>query len=92
MKHEGHLEGREWQPRSARIDVGYDVLVRSAVGVVRAKVLNVSNKGFRLKARSPLEPGSQVRLEMHKVEPVSAVIRWACGLDCGGVFVEAAAL
>ncbi|HEY6048135.1 MAG TPA: PilZ domain-containing protein [Sphingomicrobium sp.] len=92
MSFEGRIEGREWHSRNARIDVRYDVLVRSAEGVVRARVVNVSNKGFRLRSRRVLEPGLEVMLETPKGAPVHAIIRWATGLDAGGVFVEPVAL
>lgn len=92
MKFHGKLEGRECQPRSARIDVAYDALVRLDWGAVEAMILNVSSNGFRLRTAEELEPGCEVTLEVEKLEPVKGVIRWACGQESGGVFVEAIAL
>ena len=92
MKYEGKLEGREYQPRAARIDVAYDAVVQSEWGVVEAKVLNVSNKGFRLRSHVELAPGTEVTIEVAKLQPVQGIIQWACGDECGGVFVEAVAL
>ena len=92
MKYDGKLEGREFEPRAARIDVDYDALVRLDWGAVEAQILNVSNQGFRLRSRIELEPGEQVTLEVPKLEPVRGMIRWACGDECGGVFLEAVAL
>jgi len=92
MKHEGKLKGREYQPRGARIDVAYDAIVRLDRGVVEAQVLNVSNRGFRLRSQVELAPGTEVTIEVAKLEPVQGIIQWACGDECGGVFLEAVAL
>jgi hypothetical protein len=92
MKHEGRFEGRELTPRAARIDVKYDALVRFDGAATEAMILNVSNKGFRLHAAEELEEGMEVTLEVEKLEPVRAQIRWSCGQESGGVFLEAIAL
>jgi hypothetical protein len=92
MKFHGKLEGREYRPRSARIDVKYDALVRLDWGAVEAMILNVSSKGFRLRTAEELEPGTEVILEVAKLEPVRGMIRWCCGDEAGGVFLEAVAL
>lgn len=92
MKFEGKLEGREIAPRDARIDVRYDARVRFGGGSVEAMILNVSNKGFRLHAAEELEPGMDVMLQVEQLEPVRGQIRWTCGQESGGVFLEAIAL
>jgi hypothetical protein len=92
MKHEGKLEGREWLARPTRIGTRYDVLVESESGRTDAEVLNVSSAGFRLHSRDPLQAGWEVILNAPRQEPVRAVIRWANGLEAGGVFTEAVAL
>jgi hypothetical protein len=92
MKHEGNFEGRELQPRAARVDTRYDALVRLDWGTVDAEIMNVSCRGFRLRTRKELEVGTEVTLEVPRLEPVKAVIRWACGKECGGVFAEPVAL
>lgn len=92
MNMETRLEGHEWLPRHGRIDVGYDVIVHCRDGAIRAQVLNISNLGFRIKSRKPLEVGWAVVLEMPRATPVKAVIRWVAGLDAGGVFAEPVAL
>jgi hypothetical protein len=92
MKHEGRLVAREWRARTTRVDVGYDVFVRCAAGEIAARIINVSNNGFRLHLEQALEEGSEIVLEMPCAQPVKAVIRWAAGLDAGGVFLEPAAL
>ena len=50
MKFERRLQGRELKPRAARIDVQYDALVRFDSTAVEAMILNVSSRGFRLRA------------------------------------------
>lgn len=92
MKFEGRLHGREITPRSARVDVKFDATVRFGASSTEAMILNVSSKGFRLHAAEELEPGMQVMLEVEKLDPVPGVIRWTCGQESGGVFLEAIAL
>jgi hypothetical protein len=92
MKFEGQLEGREVEPRGARIPVRYDALVQCETGAVEAQILNVSGKGFRLQSSSALEPGWDVQVQVGKLAPVRATIRWSCGLEAGGVFAEPVAL
>jgi hypothetical protein len=92
MKFEGRLQGREITPRDARIDVKYDAQVRFGSAAIDAMILNVSSKGFRLHAAEELEPGMDVTLEVEKLEPVRGQIRWTCGQESGGVFLEAIAL
>jgi hypothetical protein len=92
MKFEGQLEGREVEPRGARIPVRYDALVRCEAGVIDAQILNVSGKGFRLRTSTVLEPGWNVSLQVGKLAPVPATIRWNRGLEAGGVFLESITL
>ena len=92
MKFEGRMQGREITPRDARIDVKYDAHVRVDGAAVQAMILNVSSKGFRLHAAEELQPGMEVMLEVEKLEPVRGQIRWTCGQESGGVFLEAIAL
>ena len=92
MKYEGKLEGREIMPRPARIDVAFDARVRFDAGETDARILNVSSRGFRLHAAEELEPGMEVMLEVEKLDPVRGLIRWTCGQESGGVFLEPIAL
>ena len=55
-------------------------------------ILNVSSKGFRLHAAEELEPGMDVTLEVEELDPVRGQIRWSCGQESGGVFLDAIAL
>lgn len=92
MKHEDRLEGREWSPRGARIEVDWAVLIDSPAGKIGAEVLNVSARGFRLRTALTLEPGWKVSMRFAKDAPLDAVIQWVEGAHAGGVFAEAAAL
>lgn len=92
MKHEGRLEGREWQPRSTRVDCTHDVVVHCEAGDLRARVLNLSSDGFRLHSDTALQVGWEVVLTAKGQGPVRALICWASGQESGGVFSEAVAL
>lgn len=92
MKFDGKLEGEEYQPRPARIDVCYAALMRLDWGTIEATILNVSDRGFRLRADTDLEPGDVVTLEVPRLEPVRASIRWARGNEAGGLFLDPVAL
>ena len=92
MNFQANMVGREWSDRTTRIDVVYDAVVRCAAGEFCAQVLNVSRSGFRLRSEQPLEEGWEITVEVARVEPLRAVVRWAAGHDAGGVFVEPAAL
>ena len=92
MKHEGRLEGREWQPRDVRTTTSHPVRVHCPAGEIDASVINVSSDGFRLHTDDPLQPGWEVTLDAYDAGSVKAVICWACGHEAGGVFTEAVAL
>lgn len=92
MKFEGKLQGRELTPRAARVEVQYDARVRFDGTSVEAMILNVSSQGFRLCAAEELAPGMEVTIECEKLDPVRGEIRWSCGQESGGVFLEAIAL
>jgi hypothetical protein len=92
MKHEGRLEGRELTPRSARIDVGWIVLIDCPAGKFRAEMLNVSARGFRLRAARALEPGWEVGITFGKDAPVKGIVQWVEGKHAGGAFAEPVAL
>ena len=92
MKHEVILEGQEWLPRQARVDLDFDVQVHCTAGSVDAQILNISADGFRIHSASPIHVGAEVILEVASELPVKALICWACGLEAGGVFAESVAL
>ena len=82
------LEGRELLPRSTRIDVSWNVMVKSTHGNIPAEVLNVSAGGFRLRTARALEMGAEVALRFAEDAPVKALIQWVAGKEAGGVFVD----
>ena len=92
MRYEGKLEGSELWPRAARTDVKYDAVVRAEAVAVDAMILNVSRSGFRLHTAEDLAEGMEVLLEVDKLEPVRGLIRWSCGQEASGVFLESIAL
>jgi hypothetical protein len=92
MKHEGRLEGREWHPRDVRSEADCDILVHCEDGDLAARIVNLSNEGFRLHSADRLQPGWEVTLEAAGHDPVKALICWACGEEAGGVFAEPVAL
>ncbi|WP_155264179.1 PilZ domain-containing protein [Sphingomonas segetis] len=92
MKVEGKLEGRELLPRRTRIDVGWLVVLESPAGKVRAELLNVSARGFRLRTARALEAGAEVAIRFARDAPIAGLIQWVDGRNAGGVFAEAVAL
>ena len=68
------------------------VLVEEDGCVLEIVITDVSREGFRLESQSELEVGADVWLHVPKLDPVRGSIRWTCGFEAGGVFLEAAAL
>ena len=50
MKHEAILAGDEWPSRDPRVDVDFDVRVRTESGAIDAQILNLSSDGFLIDA------------------------------------------
>ena len=92
MKFEGKLEGREMPSRASRIDVNYPVRVRCESGDFEARMMNLSASGFRLRSSEALAVGANITLQVARLTPVKAVVRWADGPEAGGVFLESMAL
>jgi hypothetical protein len=79
--------------RAARIALNCDAVLTEADGcVLDVVVIDVSRDGFRLRSDSELEIGSEVLLRVAKRDPVRALIRWTCGHEAGGVFLDPVAL
>jgi hypothetical protein len=55
---------------------------------VDVTIVDVSRDGFRLRSITELEIGSRVLLQMENVAPVRCEIRWSCGHEAGGVFLD----
>jgi hypothetical protein len=92
MKFEGQLEGEEVSQRPVRIGVSFDAQVRCGAREITAQIHNLSATGFCLRSNRALEPGSEVTLQVGKLPPVKALVRWVRGQDAGGVFVGPLAL
>jgi hypothetical protein len=92
MKFEGRLEGKEASTRPVRIGVSFDARVRCGARDISAQIHNLSATGFCLRSSRALEPGTEVTLQVGKLPPVKAMVRWVRGQDAGGVFVEPLAL
>lgn len=82
-----------YRERGTRVSVRCDAVLTESDGCeLDVIVTDVSRDGFRLQSRSELEPGAEVLLSVSKLAPVKAIIRWTCGHEAGGVFLEPVAL
>jgi PilZ domain-containing protein len=82
-----------YRKRDARVSVRCDALLTEADGCeLEVLITDVSRDGFKLESRSELEIGEEVLLRVEKLAPVRAIIRWTCGREAGGVFLEPVAL
>ena len=55
---------------------------------VDVTVVDVTKDDFRLRSVTELELGSKVLLQMDNVSPVRCEIRWSCGHEAGGIFLD----
>jgi hypothetical protein len=75
--------------REPRVTLNCDAVLVEADGcAVDVVILEVTATGFRLRSIAELEVDSDVVLQMPKVAPVRAQIRWTCGHEAGGVFLD----
>jgi len=82
-----------YRQREPRIPVSCDALLTEADGCeLEVMITDVSRDGFKLESRCELEIGEEVLLSVAKLAPVKAIIRWTCGREAGGVFLEPVAL
>ena len=82
-----------YQYRDPRVAVRSNaVLVEQDGCLVDVVITNVSRDGFRLESRCELEVGAEILLQVARLAPVKATIRWTCGCEAGGVFLEPVAL
>ena len=87
------FEAAGYAKREPRIAVRCEAMLVEEDGCALDVVItDVSRDGFRLESDSELEIGSEVWLKVAKLSPVRALIRWTCGHEAGGVFLEPAAL
>ena len=79
--------------RETRVAVRCDAVLTEADGCeLDVVITDVSRDGFKLESRSELEIGAEVLLSVAKLAPVKAIIRWTCGREAGGIFLEPMAL
>jgi hypothetical protein len=87
------MDIRSYRKRGTRVSVTCDAVLTEEDGCeLDVIVTDVSRDGFRLQSRSELEIGAEVLLSVSKLAPVKAIIRWTCGHEAGGVFLEPVAL
>lgn len=93
MKHEKIARRRDFADRPARVSLRCDAVLIETDGCrLDVVILDVSREGFRLQSASELERGAEVLLQVQKTPPVRALIRWTCGHEAGGVFLDPVAL
>jgi hypothetical protein len=72
-----------------RVQLNCDAVVTESDGcTLDVTIVDVSQNGFRLRSVAELEIGSTVLLQMPESRPVRCEIRWSCGHEAGGVFVD----
>jgi hypothetical protein len=93
MKTKAKLDAGGYREREPRVAMHCAaVLIESDGCELDVIVTDVSRDGFRLESHSELEVGAEVLLRVARLAPVKAMIRWACGQEAGGVFLEPVAL
>ncbi len=63
-------------------------MIDSDGGQLDVVLTDISKDGFRLEAGETLIVGEQVRLRVPRREEYLAEIKWARGLEAGGVFLK----
>jgi hypothetical protein len=93
MTRKGESNSGGYLKRDPRIAVRCDaVLIESDGCTLDVVITDVSRDGFKLESRCELEVGAEIMLLVSKLQPVKAMIRWTCGYEAGGVFLEPVAL
>ena len=79
----GHISRRQ------RIEVSHDAKLVTSQGAEHdVTITDVSAGGFRLRTAVTMPIGEHVFLRVDRYGDFPAQIRWALGLDAGGVFLE----
>jgi hypothetical protein len=87
------IEAASYLKRDPRIAVRCNAMLIEDDGCsLEVVITDVSRDGFKLESQSELEVGSDVWLQVPKTSPVRGSIRWTCGAEAGGIFLEPAAL
>jgi hypothetical protein len=75
--------------RERRVSLNCGAILTEDDGfTVDVTIVDVSKDGFRLRSVTELEIGSRVMLQMHNVAAVRGEIRWSCGHEAGGIFLD----
>jgi PilZ domain-containing protein len=80
------------RPRLPRIEVDCTAWVRQESDVIRTKVLNISQGGLCVEARSPLTAGADVVITLPGLTPAAGVVKWKDGGAYGLAFNRALVL
>ena len=89
MKMSTNLEGCIHSRRERRVTLNCGAVLTESDGfTVDVVIVDVSKSDFRLRSVAELELGSKVSLQMKNVAPVRCEIRWSCGHEAGGVFLD----
>lgn len=84
-----HLASCIQRGRESRVTLNCEAVVVEPDGCSTEVVLiDVSQHGFRLRSAAEFEVDSEVILQLPKVPAVRGMIRWICGHEAGGVFLD----
>jgi endonuclease YncB( thermonuclease family) len=89
MKESNDLSACIRSGREARVTLNCEAVVTESDGcTIDVTIVDVSTTGFRLRSLAELELGSTITLQMREARPVRGEIRWACGHESGGIFLD----
>jgi len=89
MKTSTSLSGCIQTEREARVTLNREAVLTESDGcTLDVTIVDVSKKGFRLQSIAELEVGSEVLLQMDKSPSFRGRIRWTCGHQAGGIFLD----
>lgn len=71
------------RPRLPRIEVDCTAWVRQDGDVIRTRVINISQGGICVDARSPLTAGAHVVVTLPGLTPAPGVVKWSAGSTYG---------
>ena len=77
------------RPRLPRIEVECTAWVRQDGDVIRTRIVNISQGGICVQARSPLTIGADVVVTLPGLTPAAGVVKWADGGAYGIAFNRA---
>lgn len=93
MKMSNDLAACIGQRREPRVTLNCEAVLTEPDGcTVDVVIVDVTQHGFRLRSIAELEVGSDVLLQMQNVPAVRGQIRWTCGHEAGGAFLDPIAL